>query len=330
MMTFLPFASFAESARSLDMRRLQNQRTEARFVLEWLERSGPYFDMSDYGAARMWQGFRDALAMYYNAMLEEYERRGKTNGPTLPRAKVPATVQMPPWVGDERFHSSHRAVLIQKDPVFYGQHGWAEADLDAVEFREYLYPHIMADGRWGLYPQSKYKHRTCIAVVHGGRLDGAPSSAESNGVKRELTAEAISDGEDKTLATRASKRKRGKASATVPGTPSTAEVMTAPAACTAETHATLSAEYMRLTKEVLPKVAASEKYPIRFDHCFQRVALDHAYGDCWYNHLDRKKGPAIKQIGVAALRKAVAVARRMATEGIETVRGLDEQSLRWK
>ena len=61
-MTFLPFADFAASAASLDMRRLQNQRTEARFVLEWLEQTGSYFDLSDYGAARMWQGFRDALA----------------------------------------------------------------------------------------------------------------------------------------------------------------------------------------------------------------------------------------------------------------------------
>ena len=61
MMTFLPFADFALSAAVLDMRRLQNQRTEARFVLEWLEQTGEYFDLSDYGAARMWQGFRDAL-----------------------------------------------------------------------------------------------------------------------------------------------------------------------------------------------------------------------------------------------------------------------------
>ena len=33
-MTFLPFADFAQSAKCLDLRRLQNQRTEARFVLD--------------------------------------------------------------------------------------------------------------------------------------------------------------------------------------------------------------------------------------------------------------------------------------------------------
>ena len=50
MMTFLPFADFKASAEALDTKRLQNQRTEARFVLEWLENRG--FDLRAYGAAR--------------------------------------------------------------------------------------------------------------------------------------------------------------------------------------------------------------------------------------------------------------------------------------
>ena len=40
MMTFLPLEDFLQSALSLDDKRLQNQRTEARFVLEWLEGRG--------------------------------------------------------------------------------------------------------------------------------------------------------------------------------------------------------------------------------------------------------------------------------------------------
>ena len=50
--------------------------------------------------------------------------------------------------------------------------------------------------------------------------------------------------------------------------------------------------------------------------------------------LDRKRGHAIKQIGVAPLARAawraVAAARRMADEGVEAVRELDAQSLRWR
>ena len=97
MMTFLPLEDFLQSALSLDDKRLQNQRTEARFVLEWLEGRG--FELEAYGAARMWRGYRDALAAYYNACLEAYEARGKTNGPTMPRAAVPKRWERPPWLG---------------------------------------------------------------------------------------------------------------------------------------------------------------------------------------------------------------------------------------
>ena len=41
-----------------------------------------------YGAARMWKGYRDALAAYYNACLDAYEARGFVNGPTMQRASV--------------------------------------------------------------------------------------------------------------------------------------------------------------------------------------------------------------------------------------------------
>jgi hypothetical protein len=33
---------------------------------------------------------------------------------------------MPPWWGDPAFHASHRSNLLRKDPVWYGQFGWAE------------------------------------------------------------------------------------------------------------------------------------------------------------------------------------------------------------
>ena len=314
MMTFLPFADFAASAASLDMRRLQNQRTEARFVLEWLEQTGSYFDLSDYGAARMWQGFRDALALYYNAMLEEYSRRGKTNGPTMQPAHVPAQVDMPPWIGDARFHSSHRAVLLQKDAAHYGAFGWAEAE--HAEWREYLYPHRMEDGRWGLYPQSKYKKRTIVAIAHGERVDGAavePTRAQKRSAPPRACAEADADDdeeEDVPLIFRAKRAKQTSAAA--------------------ESRAYLTGEWERLTKRVLPQRASAEQFPIRWDHCFQRVALDFAFGGCWYDHLDRKKGAAIKQIATPALAKAVAAARRMEAEGVGAVREMDAQSLLWR
>ena len=33
---------------------------------------------------------------------------------------------MPHWLGDEAFHSSHRANLLRKDYKFYSQYEWEE------------------------------------------------------------------------------------------------------------------------------------------------------------------------------------------------------------
>ena len=321
MMTFLPFADFALSAAALDLRRLQNQRTEARFVLAWLDDSidGGVGDLSAYGAARMWEGFRDALGMYYNAMLAEYEARGKTNGPTLPPATFASAgegAKMPPWLGDERFHASHRAVLLTKDREYYSRHGWAETDEccapDWGHAWEYLYPHREEDGeqqRWGLYPQSKYKTRTIVAWCHGPLVVASPKPARKS-PKREAWRNG-GDSDDDIPLKRVCQRSLPSSGGRAP----------------------LVAEYTRLTKEALPALARERRWPIRFDHCFQRVVLDHAFGRCWYEALNRKRGPAIQQIATDALERAVACARRLAaddTADAAVVRQLDNQSLLWR
>ena len=197
MMTFLPFADFYESAAALDTKRLQNQRTEARFVLEWLDGDG--FDLRArgageafaprhaaiasnqpdcdacsrdrrrvaatqrtarprYGAARMWRGYRGALAAYYNACLDAYEARGLKNGPTMGRRDVAPDYERPPWLGDARFHAAQRAQLLLKNPEFYGAKGWdaSEPELGV----EYVYPK-QEKGRWVLYaPASETDRET--------------------------------------------------------------------------------------------------------------------------------------------------------------------------
>ena len=93
----------------------------------------------------------------------------------------------------------------------------------------------------------------------------------------------------------------------------------------------LVAEWERLTRHALPTLAAHHGgWPIVHDHCFMRVALDAAFGGCWYEHLDRRKGPAIGQIATADLESAVAAARRMEVEGVRAVRELNGDSLRWR
>jgi hypothetical protein len=95
--------------------------------------------------------------------------------------------------------------------------------------------------------------------------------------------------------------------------------------------ATLEADWLRLTREQLPtQAAAAGDWPIRFDHCFMRVCLDHAFGGCWYDFVDRKKGPAYKQVPDDALAKAVDAARRIERGGRAVLEPMNRQSLIWR
>jgi hypothetical protein len=133
MQTFLPHPDFAETARSLDWRRLGKQRVEAQQILNALANGGGW---SNHPAVKMWRGYEDALRLYRNTIIEEWVRRGYRNN--MPLAAVPDDVALPPWLGDSEFHASHRARLLAKDPEFYGRHGWTEAPAD----QGYLWPEV--------------------------------------------------------------------------------------------------------------------------------------------------------------------------------------------
>ena len=60
-----------------------------------------------------------------------------------------------------------------------------------------------------------------------------------------------------------------------------------------------------------------------------RIALDHVFGGCWYDHLDRRL-VAYKQLSAAQLGEAVRLCERMLEEGEPLVWRLQVQSLRWR
>ena len=136
MQTFLPYADFGRCARVLDYRRLNSQRKEAMQILNVLRQTGEvlvagqvvqlgkHVGWRNHPAVKMWRGYEDALTLYMNTMIQEWERRGyKNNMRMLGHAPNPV---MPPWLGDERLHSNHRARLLEKQPDFYSQYPWVE------------------------------------------------------------------------------------------------------------------------------------------------------------------------------------------------------------
>ena len=65
------------------------------------------------------------------------------------------------------------------------------------------------------------------------------------------------------------------------------------------------ARFKQLTEGLLPARARQDHWPIRLDHCFKRICLDHAFNDVWYHHL---KKPAERHISGEPLRRALTCA----------------------
>ena len=86
------------------------------------------------------------------------------------------------------------------------------------------------------------------------------------------------------------------------------------------------AHWLHLTRTVLPGMAAAQRWPIRFDHCFMRVCLDNALGRPWPEAVRR---PAIRHAGLDQLRAAVAVAERIQATP-DALPALNHASLAWR
>ncbi|MFJ8856967.1 MSMEG_6728 family protein [Streptomyces sp. NPDC102451] len=134
MQTFLPYADFSRSALALDPRRLGKQRVETIQVLRGL--TVPGYGWRHHPAVHMWAGYEEALVRYGLDMCAAWtaEGRADTCAATLredlagalgrttvrPAAELAAAAELPPWLGDEAFHESHRSALVRKDPAYYG------------------------------------------------------------------------------------------------------------------------------------------------------------------------------------------------------------------
>lgn len=101
----------------------------------------------------------------------------------------------------------------------------------------------------------------------------------------------------------------------------------APSADIPSDRAALEAEWLELTRRTLPALAGERGWPVRLDHCFQRILLDHAVGGRWYDHVARR--PAYRHLGQAALARAVALGRDLAA-GRADLTALNRQSLVWR
>jgi hypothetical protein len=131
--TFLPFADFEDAARALDPRRLGKQRVEAMQILNAL--TVPGRGWQNHPAVLMWKGYEEALVRYCLDVCRVWcelgfadtcadkvttavrERLGIDR--VRSQAELAAAGALPPWLGDEALHRSHRSSLLRKDPEHY-------------------------------------------------------------------------------------------------------------------------------------------------------------------------------------------------------------------
>lgn len=132
MQTFLPYPDFTDSAIVLDRQRLGKQRVETKQILQ--ANIGVSRGWVNHPASRMWKGHEIALANYGIAICVEWRSRGYKDT-LLPwfdqladlmllHGDTPDT--LPPWLGNEEFHASHRSKLLAKKPDWYSQFDWTE------------------------------------------------------------------------------------------------------------------------------------------------------------------------------------------------------------
>ncbi|HWI42621.1 MAG TPA: MSMEG_6728 family protein [Nocardioides sp.] len=134
MQTFLPYPEFDRSARALDRVRLGKQRVETIQIVRALTREG--YGWGNHPATLMWKGFEEALGRYGLTCCEAWTDLGfdDTCAATIvadlgtagvrslrTQDELAAARALPPWLGDEAFHLSHRSALLRKDPEHYGR-----------------------------------------------------------------------------------------------------------------------------------------------------------------------------------------------------------------
>lgn len=131
MQTFLPFPDFVETARCLDRLRLGKQRCETLQILQVL--LGETNGWRNHPAVKMWRGHEHTLWCYGIAICTEWKYRGykdtcdqKMTDLCYKHGIPFITSSVPPWLGNPKFHSAHRAALLFKNPDYYSQFGWSE------------------------------------------------------------------------------------------------------------------------------------------------------------------------------------------------------------
>lgn len=159
--TFVLSKSKDDLFNDLDIKRLGKQRVEAMQIINVLEGGGTGY--TNHPAVKMWEGYTEALKVYFNLCVKEWIGRGFNNtmalynvdeekyrimectfdGVTCSFVEEFDEYSFPPWFSFPPLIMSHRASLIRKDPIHYKM--YIEDEMEEYYIRGYLWPSKVSD-----------------------------------------------------------------------------------------------------------------------------------------------------------------------------------------
>jgi len=179
--TFLPYPDPRASAAALDDRRLGKQRVETFQVLRAL--TWPQYGWKHHPVVRMWRGFVPALVSYGLACVDEWQSRGRADATRAALLEFTGGAEpdwdelhdmgaVPPWVGDEALHLSHRSALVRKEPEYY-----RPLFGDVPDDLPYVWPDPMFP-RWPVRREADHPLELADAAALLGLDEPPPGAAE--------------------------------------------------------------------------------------------------------------------------------------------------------
>ena len=79
---------------------------------------------ANHPMVHMWGGYENALKQYTNTAIQHWIARGYNNN--MKYEIIIGDIIMPPWIGFQPLHASHRSKLLQKDKNHYSEFNWTD------------------------------------------------------------------------------------------------------------------------------------------------------------------------------------------------------------
>jgi hypothetical protein len=95
----------------------------------------------------------------------------------------------------------------------------------------------------------------------------------------------------------------------------------------ADDRSNAEARWLTLTRDTLPRMARTRRWPVEEDHCFQRIFLDNACDGVWYDRIAGR--PAYAHAERAVLDRAIDLAEAAIAGEVE-LSVLNQHSLAWR